>query len=98
MVYPSIYEGFGLPPLEAMASGTPVVASNRSSLPEVVGNAGLQVDPFDVEAIAEGIVRIVEDSTLRDDLKRRGLVRARQFSWDETARRTWDVLTAAAQN
>ena len=98
MVYPSLYEGFGLPPLEAMASGTPVLVSNRSSLPEVVGDAGLQVDPLDVEAIAEGIVRIVEDSGLRDDLKRRGLVRANQFSWDETARRTWDVLAAAAQN
>lgn len=99
MVYPSLYEGFGLPPLEAMSSGTPVLASDRSSLPEVVGEAGLQVDPFDVEAIAEGIRRLLEDSVLRDDLRRRGLGRAKQFSWDETARRTWDVLqTAAAQN
>src|SRR5258708_38822416 len=99
MVYPSIYEGFGLPPLEAMASGTPVLAGNGSSLPEVVGDAGLLVDAFDIEAIAEGIRRLLEDSALRDDLRRRGLDRAKQFSWDKTAHRTWDVLqTAAAQS
>ncbi len=95
MVYPSIYEGFGLPPLEAMASGTPVLAGNGSSLPEVVGDAGLLVDAFDIEAIAEGIRRLVEDSALRDELRRRGLGRAKQFSWEETARRTWDVLQSA---
>jgi glycosyltransferase involved in cell wall biosynthesis len=99
MAYPSIYEGFGLPPLEAMASGTPVLTGNRSSLPEVVGDAGLLVDAFDIEAIAEGIRRLLEDSALRDDLRRRGLDRAKQFSWDKTALRTWDVLqTAAAQS
>jgi glycosyltransferase involved in cell wall biosynthesis len=92
MVYPSFYEGFGLPPLEAMASGAAVIAGNRSSLPEVVGDAGLLVDPFDVEAIAEGISRLVRDSVLRGELRRRGLLRAKQFSWDETARRTWDVI------
>jgi glycosyltransferase involved in cell wall biosynthesis len=96
MVYPSLYEGFGLPPLEAMASGTPVLAGNRSSLPEIVGDAGLLVDPFDVEAIAEGICRLIEDSSLREDLRRKGLLRAKQFSWDVTARRTWDVLQTAA--
>jgi glycosyltransferase involved in cell wall biosynthesis len=92
MAYPSIYEGFGLPPLEAMASGTAVLAGNRSSLPEVIGDAGLLVDPLDIDAIAEGICRLVQNSTLRDDLGRRGLARAKKFSWDETARRTWDVL------
>jgi glycosyltransferase involved in cell wall biosynthesis len=95
MVYPSIYEGFGLPPLEAMASGTAVLTGNRSSLPEVVGDAGLLVDPFDVEAIAEGICRLVGDSVLRRELRRRGLLRATQFSWDETALRTWDVVQSA---
>ena len=92
MAYPSIYEGFGLPPLEAMASGTAVLAGNRSSLPEIMGDAGLLVDPSDVDAIAEGLCRLVQDSSLRDDLRRRGLARAKEFSWDETARRTWDVL------
>jgi glycosyltransferase involved in cell wall biosynthesis len=96
MTYVSIYEGFGLPPLEAMASGTAVLAGNRSSLPEVVGDAGLLVDPFDVGAIEEGIRRILEDSELRSDLRQRGIVRAEQFCWDEAARRTWDVLQAAA--
>ena len=92
MAYPSIYEGFGLPPLEAMASGTAVLAGNRSSLPEIIGDAGLLVDPSDVDAIAEGLCRLVQDSSLRDDLRRRGLARSKEFSWDETARRTWDVL------
>ncbi len=96
MAYVSIYEGFGLPPLEAMASGTAVLAGNRSSLPEVVDDAGLLIDPFDVEAIEEGIVRIVEDLELRSDLRQRGMARAQQFSWDETARGTWDVLQAAS--
>jgi len=99
MAYPSIYEGFGLPPLEAMASGTPVLAGNRSSLPEVVGDAGVLVDVLDVDAIAAGIRCLIENSALRDDLRRKGLDRAKQFSWDETARRTWDVLqSAVAQN
>jgi glycosyltransferase involved in cell wall biosynthesis len=96
MAYVSFYEGFGLPPLEAMASGTAVLAGNRSSLPEVVGDAALLIDPFDVGAIEEGMQRILEDSELRSDLQHRGIVRAKQFSWDEAARRTWGVLQAAA--
>jgi len=97
MAYVSLYEGFGLPTLEAMASGTAVLAGNRSSLPEVVGSAGLLVDPFDVKAIADGMERILEDSALRSDLRQRGLARANQFSWDQTARSTWDLLKAAAE-
>jgi glycosyltransferase involved in cell wall biosynthesis len=92
LTYVSYYEGFGLPPLEAMASGTPVVVGNCSSLPEVVGDAGILVDPFKVEAIADGICRVAQDSALRGELRRKGLLRAKQFSWDETARRTWHVL------
>jgi len=97
MAYVSIYEGFGLPTLEAMASGTAVLAGNRSSVPEVVGDAGLLIDPFDVKAIEDGIGRILEDSELRSDLRQRGIIRAKQFSWDQTARRTWDVLQAATE-
>ena len=91
-VYPSIYEGFGLPVLEAMACGTPVIASNTTSLPEVIGEAGLQVDPYDVNEIAAAIENIVEDKELQKDLRHRGLQQAKQFTWERTAKMTWDVL------
>ena len=83
-VFPSLYEGFGLPPLEAMACGTPVVTSNVSSLPEIAGGAALLVDPYDADAIAEGIHRAVTDETLRADLRVRGMARARTFSWSQS--------------
>jgi len=87
-VYPSWYEGFGLPPLEAMASGLPVVVSNRGSLPETVGEAGLQVDPDAPERIAEAVQRLLHDERLRENLRVRGLQRAAQFRWEETAEQT----------
>jgi glycosyltransferase involved in cell wall biosynthesis len=87
-VFPSLYEGFGLPPLEAMASGTPVVASNVSSLPEVAGDAALLVDPEDPEAIAGAVYLLLTDRTLREELRQRGLVRARTFTWGESVART----------
>jgi glycosyltransferase involved in cell wall biosynthesis len=90
-VFPSLYEGFGLPPLEAMASGTPVVTSNVSSLPEVAGDAAVLVNPYDPEAIAEGIYRVLTDEQLRRGLRQRGVARARQFSWADSARRVRDV-------
>ncbi|MDH4065112.1 MAG: glycosyltransferase family 4 protein [Acidobacteriota bacterium] len=80
-VFPSLYEGFGLPPLEAMACGTPVVTSNLSSLPEVAGDAALLVDPYDVDAIAGGIVRVLGDEPLRREMVAKGHARVRQFSW-----------------
>jgi glycosyltransferase involved in cell wall biosynthesis len=86
-VFPSLYEGFGLPPLEAMACGTPVVTSNLSSMPEVTGGAALLVDPTDPDAIADGIVRASIEPALRAELIAKGLARARQFSWAESARR-----------
>ena len=94
-VYVSLYEGFGLPPLEAMACGTPVLTSNVASLPEVVGDAAITVDPLNVDAIGDAIFRIVEDSTLRATLRSAGLAQAGRFNWDETARATWKVLHEA---
>ena len=90
-VFPSLYEGFGLPPLEAMASGTPVVTSNVSSLPEVAGDAAVLVNPLDPADIADGILRVLTDETLRRDLRRKGLVRASQFSWETSARRVREI-------
>jgi glycosyltransferase involved in cell wall biosynthesis len=89
--YPSFYEGFGLPPLEAMSCGAPVLTGNLTSLPEVVGDAGLTVDPFDIGALAGGLARLIDDDALRADLRERGLTRARHFDWRETARMTLQV-------
>jgi glycosyltransferase involved in cell wall biosynthesis len=90
-VYPSLYEGFGLPPLEAMACGTPVLTSNVASLPEVVGDAALLISPEDVPALAAALARIWSDDSLRADLRARGFAQARRFSWERTARLTLDV-------
>jgi glycosyltransferase involved in cell wall biosynthesis len=89
--YPSFYEGFGLPPLEAMSCGAPVLTGNLTSLPEVVGDAALTVDPFDTGALAESLARLIDDDALRADLRERGLTRARRFDWRETARMTLQV-------
>jgi glycosyltransferase involved in cell wall biosynthesis len=90
-VFPSLYEGFGLPPLEAMANEAPVVTSNVSSLPEVAGGAALLVDPYDVASIADGIRRAVTDEALRQELIARGRIRAREFSWARAAADTLRV-------
>jgi glycosyltransferase involved in cell wall biosynthesis len=90
-VYPSYFEGFGLPPLEAMQCGTPVIVGNRTSLPEVVGDAGLLVDPFDEAQIAWALARLIDNSDLRNELRVKGLKRAKGFNWDDTARRTLEV-------
>jgi glycosyltransferase involved in cell wall biosynthesis len=89
--YPSYFEGFGLPPLEAMRCGTPVLVGDRTSLPEVVGDAGLAVDPFDTGALARALALLVDDDTMRADLRARGLRRARDFDWRDTARMTLQV-------
>lgn len=87
-VYPSVYEGFGLPVLEAMACGTPVIVSDASSLPEVVGEAGALIPPQDVEGWTEALRRAFHDTLWRDALRQRGLLRAQQFTWDATAAQT----------
>ena len=96
-VYPSLYEGFGMPVLEAMACGAPVLTSNVSSLPEVVGDAALLVDPHDVDSIHDGLARLTTDAALRARLRQSGLARVRAFSWDRAARETLAVLREAAQ-
>ena len=97
-VYPSYFEGFGLPPLEAMKCGTPVIVGNQTSLPEVVGDAGLTVDPFDVDAIAGAIRRLMNDSALRAELSQKGQERASTFTWRETARRTLQIYQDVARS
>ncbi len=87
-VFPSQYEGFGLPPLEAMACGTPVVTSNVSSLPEVVGDAAVLVDPHDGEAIADGLSRVLDDPAFANELREKGRLQAKKFNWDDSARKT----------
>lgn len=91
-VYPSSVETFGLPPLEAMACGTPVIGSHRTSVPEVIGNAGIIVDPDDIDALADAIVKVLSDQNLRESLITKGYERIKQFSWDKTARRILDVV------
>lgn len=91
LAFPSLDEGFGLPVLEAMAAGVPVLTSNRSALAEIAADAALLVDPVDSEAIAHGLQALIADSSLRENLIEKGRKRAAQFSWQETAARTWAV-------
>jgi glycosyltransferase involved in cell wall biosynthesis len=96
LVYPSAVETFGLPPLEAMACGCPVVASNRTSVPEVVGDAALLADPDDIPALAGAIRRVLTDDALRADLRRRGFRNLNRFSWESAAERTLETVRASA--
>lgn len=94
-VFPSLYEGFGLPPLEAMACGCPVVVSNVASLPEVCGDAAYCVDPYDVESIADGIHKVLTDQALRQAMIEKGLERAKLFSWERSAQKHIKVFEEA---
>ncbi|REA02038.1 glycosyltransferase family 1 protein [Haloferax sp. Atlit-6N] len=96
-VYPSVYEGFGIPPLEAMQSGTPVITSNRSSLPEVVGDAGVTVDPTDVSAFATAITDVCTDDAFATELRTRGLNRAQRFTWESTGRTVQRTIDAVLE-
>jgi glycosyltransferase involved in cell wall biosynthesis len=95
-IFPSRYEGFGLPPLEAMACGTPVVGSDASSIPEIVGEGGLLLPPDDVEGTAQALVKLATDARLRAELSRRALAQATRFSWEQTARETLAAYQTAA--
>ena len=95
LAFPTLYEGFGLPPLEAMACGCPVVASRTGGLPESVGDAGLTVDPHDPSSIAEGITKTLWETPLRERLIEKGLARSKNFSWEKAARETWKVYEEA---
>jgi glycosyltransferase involved in cell wall biosynthesis len=97
-VFPSLYEGFGLPPLEAMAHGTPVITSNISSLPEVVGNAAVLVNPENVFEIMRAAHRVLTDRALRDRMKERGYQQAKKFSWEISVRRLLDVYREVARD
>ncbi len=96
LAYPSLYEGFGLPPLEAMACGTPVLVSSTTSLPEAVGDAAVTADPADVSALAAGLQRVLFDPVLRRELRARGLARAAEFRWERSADALLDALARAA--
>jgi len=96
LAYPSLYEGFGLPPLEAMACGCPVVTANTSSLPEVVGEAGIMVNPYDTSSLAQAMRRVLTDDKLRDNLVRKGPEQSKKFSWEKTAELTLQVYNKVA--
>jgi glycosyltransferase involved in cell wall biosynthesis len=89
--FPSFFEGFGIPPLEAMACGAPVITSNTSSLPEVTGDAAIQVDPHDIQALANAISRLLEDEQLRMALCQKGYLQAKKYSWARSARKMLSI-------
>ncbi|GER86980.1 hypothetical protein KDW_11420 [Dictyobacter vulcani] len=89
--FPSFFEGFGIPPLEAMACGAPVITSNTSSLPEVVGDAALQVDPHNIEELTHAILQLLKNEGLREDLRQKGYLRAQQFTWERSAQKMLHV-------
>jgi glycosyltransferase involved in cell wall biosynthesis len=96
--FPSLYEGFGIPPLEAMSCGVPVVAADNSSLPEAVGDAGLLVNAEDTEALADALSRLLDDMTLRQALIDQGIEHAKQFTWERAARTLLDVYEHVGAN
>lgn len=94
-VFPSLYEGFGMPPLEAMACGTPVITSKTTSLPEVVGDAGILIDPEDIEELSDAMEQMMDNEELREKLKKAGQKRAAKFTWKKSAEILMDVYRSA---
>jgi glycosyltransferase involved in cell wall biosynthesis len=91
LVFLSLYEGFGLPLIEAMACGTPIIASNTSCIPEIVGDAGVLVNPYNVEEVASALLNLAEDPELKAELSSKGIQRAGRFKWEHTIRKTIEV-------
>jgi glycosyltransferase involved in cell wall biosynthesis len=91
-VYVPYFEGFGIPLVEAMRCGVPIIAGNRTSIPEVVGDAGILVDPFSVEEISTALVKVAQNEVLRQELAQISLERSNQFSWDTSAKKIWEVI------
>jgi len=97
-VFPSLYEGFGLPPLEAMACGTPTITSNVTSLPEVVGDSAITVDPYEVDELSNALEKVLSDKNLRQKLSEKGIERSKAFNWVTTAQKTWRVYEEVLEN
>ncbi|MFL0195591.1 glycosyltransferase family 4 protein [Clostridium sp. WILCCON 0269] len=97
-IYPSLYEGFGLPPLEAMSCGTPVITSNISSIPEVVGDGGILINPFDIESLMYSIEALINDSSIREELSLKALKQSAKFSWEKTSEKTIEVYNKILNN
>lgn len=97
-IFPSLHEGFGIPPLEAMACGTPVITSNTSSLPEVVGDAGILINPYDIQQMADAIYKVLSDHNLRAEMTQKGLERAKLFSWEESAGKMLAIFESVYQS
>ena len=96
-VYPSFYEGFGLPPIEAMACGCPVITSNVTSLPEVCADAARYIDPEDIDSISQAVAEVAEDENLRKKMTEKGLENARRFDWKKSAKAHLDIFTEVAE-
>lgn len=96
-VYPSLFEGFGLPPVEAMACGTPVITSNNSCLPEVTGDAAILIDPYNEREMADTILKVTSDKTLRHELRERGIAQAKKFTWNDAAIKTIEIYNSVCQ-
>ena len=98
LTYVPYFEGFGIPLVEAMKCGTPILAANTTSLPEVVGNAAIYCNPFETSEIAEGIQKLITDETLRSNLSIAGLKRSELFSWDASSRKVWEIIEDSYRN